>query len=77
MEKKVVELFAGVGGFRCGLNKVTLKNDKVKENGNWKFVSRLNILNLGIGTPLNSHLLGFIDEIDLAMKGRFPAGGKV
>ena len=22
MEKTVVELFAGVGGFRCGLNKV-------------------------------------------------------
>lgn len=38
MEKNVVELFAGVGGFRCGLNKVELKNDKVKENGNWKFV---------------------------------------
>ncbi len=38
MEKTVVELFAGVGGFRCGLNKVELKNDKVKENGNWKFV---------------------------------------
>ena len=38
MEKTVVELFAGVGGFRCGLNKVELKKDKVKENGNWKFV---------------------------------------
>lgn len=38
MEKTVVELFAGVGGFRCGLNKVELKNNKVKENGNWKFV---------------------------------------
>ena len=38
MEKTVVELFAGVGGFRCGLNNVTLINDKVKENGNWKFV---------------------------------------
>lgn len=38
MEKTVVELFAGVGGFRCGLNKVELKYDKVKENGNWKFV---------------------------------------
>ncbi len=38
MEKTVVELFAGVGGFRCGLNKVELKNDKVKEIGNWKFV---------------------------------------
>ena len=25
--------FAGVGGFRCGLNHVTLINDKVKENG--------------------------------------------
>jgi len=38
MEKKCVELFAGVGGFRCGLNKVKLKNNKAKENGNWKFV---------------------------------------
>lgn len=38
MEKTVVELFAGVGGFRCGLNKVELKNDLVKENGNWNFV---------------------------------------
>lgn len=38
MEKTVVELFAGVGGFRCGLNKVELKNNKVKENGNWNFV---------------------------------------
>lgn len=38
MKKTVVELFAGVGGFRCGLNKVELINDKVKENGNWKFV---------------------------------------
>ena len=38
MKKTVVELFAGVGGFRCGLNKVTLIDDKVKESGNWKFV---------------------------------------
>lgn len=38
MEKTVIELFAGVGGFRCGLNKVELKNEKVNENGNWKFV---------------------------------------
>ncbi len=38
MKKTVVELFAGVGGFRCGLNKVTLTNDIVKENGNWDFV---------------------------------------
>ncbi len=38
MKKTVVELFAGVGGFRCGLNKVTLINDVVKENGNWNFV---------------------------------------
>jgi DNA (cytosine-5)-methyltransferase 1 len=38
MQKTVVELFAGVGGFRCGLNKVELKDDKVKENGSWKFV---------------------------------------
>ena len=25
MEKTAIELFAGVGGFRCGLNHVTLK----------------------------------------------------
>lgn len=38
MEKTVIELFAGVGGFRCGLNNVTLKGNKVTENNNWKFV---------------------------------------
>ena len=38
MEKTVVELFAGVGGFRCGLNDVEFKNGKVVENGKWKFV---------------------------------------
>lgn len=38
MKKTCVELFAGVGGFRCGLNKVELNNDKVKEKGNWEFV---------------------------------------
>lgn len=38
MEKTVIELFAGVGGFRCGLNNVELKNNKVIENGNWNFV---------------------------------------
>ncbi len=38
MKKTVVELFAGVGGFRCGLNKVILKNNTVIENGNWDFV---------------------------------------
>lgn len=38
MEKTCVELFAGVGGFRCGLNKVSLENDRVTENGNWKFL---------------------------------------
>ncbi len=38
MEKNVVELFAGVGGFRCGLNKVQLKNNKVQEKDTWNFV---------------------------------------
>ena len=38
MEKTVVELFAGVGGFRCGLNNVTLNNNIVTENGDWDFV---------------------------------------
>ena len=35
MKKTLVELFAGVGGFRCGLNHVQLKGDKTIENGNW------------------------------------------
>ena len=38
MKKTVVELFAGVGGFRCGLNDVTLKDEQVQENGNWDFI---------------------------------------
>lgn len=38
MKKTCVELFAGVGGFRCGLNNVTLIDNKVEENGNWNFV---------------------------------------
>ena len=38
MEKTVVELFAGVGGFRIGLNEVQLINDKVIEKDNFKFV---------------------------------------
>lgn len=38
MKKTVVELFAGVGGFRCGLNKVELIDNKVIEKGNWNFV---------------------------------------
>jgi DNA (cytosine-5)-methyltransferase 1 len=38
MEKTVVELFAGVGGFRVGLNDVKLKNGKTIEKGDWKVV---------------------------------------
>lgn len=38
MEKKVIELFAGVGGFRVGLNNVTFNKGKVKENGDFDFV---------------------------------------
>ncbi|NCC71590.1 DNA (cytosine-5-)-methyltransferase, partial [bacterium] len=38
MEKTVVELFAGVGGFRCGLNNVQIVDGKVVENNTWKFV---------------------------------------
>ncbi len=38
MKLTVAELFAGVGGFRCGLNKVQLKNDKVIEDNSWNFV---------------------------------------
>ena len=38
MKKTCIELFAGVGGFRCGLNHVQLKDNIVTENGNWKFL---------------------------------------
>lgn len=38
MKKMVVELFAGVGGFRCGLNNVQMINEIVKENNTWNFV---------------------------------------
>jgi DNA (cytosine-5)-methyltransferase 1 len=40
MKKTVVELFAGVGGFRVGLNNVTSIDDNGKaiENGDWEFV---------------------------------------
>lgn len=41
MELKVVELFAGVGGFRVGLNKikkVNSKSGKAIESGKWQFV---------------------------------------
>ena len=40
MEKTVVELFAGVGGFRVGLNKIKGfdENGRAIENGDWEFV---------------------------------------
>ena len=38
MDKTVIELFAGVGGFRCGLNNVELKNNEVVEDNTWDFV---------------------------------------
>jgi len=40
MEKTVIELFAGVGGFRVGLNNITSidENGHAIENGNFKFV---------------------------------------
>jgi len=40
MDKKVIELFAGVGGFRVGLNKVKNidENGKAIENGKFSFV---------------------------------------
>lgn len=41
MKKTVVELFAGVGGFRVGLNKITdfnKKTGKAIEKGDWDFV---------------------------------------
>ena len=40
MEKTVIELFAGVGGFRVGLNRITEigTNGNAVENGPWRFV---------------------------------------
>ena len=38
MDKTVVELFAGVGGFRCGFNQVEFDGNKVTEKNNWNFV---------------------------------------
>ncbi len=38
MQKTVIELFAGVGGFRCGMNDVRLENDETIELGPWHFV---------------------------------------
>ena len=40
MEKSVIELFAGVGGFRVGLNNVTGfdNNGRAHENRDWKFL---------------------------------------
>lgn len=40
MEKKVVELFAGVGGFRVGLNHISSfdENGRAIENATWEFV---------------------------------------
>lgn len=40
MDKKVIELFAGVGGFRIGLNNITDidKDGHAIENGHFDFV---------------------------------------
>ena len=38
MNKTVVELFAGVGGFRCGFNNAKLEDEKVIEENKWDFV---------------------------------------
>ncbi len=41
MDKTVVELFAGVGGFRVGLNNIRnfdKETGRAIENGPWKFV---------------------------------------
>lgn len=41
MKKTVVELFAGVGGFRCGLNNITefdSETGRANEDDNWDFV---------------------------------------
>ena len=41
MDLKVIELFAGVGGFRVGLNKIKeidKETGKAVENGDWSFV---------------------------------------
>ena len=44
MKKTVIELFAGVGGFRVGLNDIHgfNNNGKAIENRDWKFVGQIN-----------------------------------
>ena len=67
---KVCELFAGVGGFRCGLNKVQLKNDEVIESFNTEEKnifskstsliiknSMINVVNYGTG--VNAKIEGY------------------
>lgn len=38
MKNTVIELFAGVGGFRVGMNEVTLINNLIREQDNFNFV---------------------------------------
>ncbi len=38
MEKTVIELFAGVGGFRVGLNNLNSENEIIKNPDNYKFI---------------------------------------
>lgn len=38
MKHTVAELFAGIGGFRCGFNEVKLEDNKTIEKENWQFV---------------------------------------
>lgn len=62
MKKTCVELFAGVGGFRCGLNKVSFDNDKVIEmvignfygqiNGNHLLKLKMHIIVMGLDLVL-------------------------
>ena len=69
MKKTVVELFAGVGGFRCGLNKVTLINDVVKENGDNNEMEAMEAMNKNMTymMPIMSVFIAFIAPLGLAL----------
>ena len=46
MKKTAIELFAGVGGFRIGLNHIDSfdENGRAIENGNFEFLDRKSVV---------------------------------
>ena len=78
MEKSVVELFAGVGGFRCGLNNVELINNKVKAK---KYTTHFDLLPCddeisNAIEKLKENNIEFWDRIDELFKFQIPSNPK-